>query len=345
MLFCPMRETLKDNLAGICREFKVASQENKQPKIGGIVRSILFASLIIILPGVQWSLFGWLYIFLPLMALYTLGSYGGFTGKRLLGIAVAISFVAYLLLRNFEFFVFSFALLLSGYVLFLSTERQDTPAVSGLKSSLTLAGSWVVILVALSIGSDVSAYGQFLSSLDEGIAEALNYYRQNNDISAETLVMLETTLRWMRVYIPLIMPSILGSFILVLTWFTMVLGNILLPKTGGTAPWVSYQFWQLPEKIIWLAIGAGLFAILPIQLLRIIGINVLVLLSMIYCFQGMSIAIFFMNKWKVPLLLRSFFYVMIVFQSFGTILLLIFGIGDIWFDFRKLKQKEVNQPK
>ena len=150
--------------------------------------------------------------------------------------------------------------------------------------------------------------------------------------------MLETTLHWMKVYIPLVMPSILGSFILALTWFTMVLGNILVPKTGGNAPWENYQLWQLPEKIIWPSIGAGLCALLPIQLVRTIGINVLVLLSMIYCFQGLSIAVFFMNKWKVPLLLRSFFYVMVIFQSFGTILLLIFGIGDIWFDFRKLKK-------
>ncbi len=314
------------------------SQGNQQPKIGGIIRTILFASLVIILPGLQWSLFGWLYLFLPLLAFYTLSHYGWFTGKRLLGITVVVALVAYLLLKNFEFFVFSVVLLFAGSVLFFSAERHDTPAVSGLKGSLALAGSWVVIFAALSIGAEVSAYGQFLNSLDEGVTEALNYYRQNNDISAETLVMLETTLHWMKVYIPLVMPSILGSFILALTWFTMVLGNILVPKTGGNAPWENYQLWQLPEKIIWPSIGAGLCALLPIQLVRTIGINVLVLLSMIYCFQGLSIAVFFMNKWKVPLLLRSFFYVMVIFQSFGTILLLIFGIGDIWFDFRKLKK-------
>lgn len=318
----------------------MASQGNQQPKIGGIIRTILLASLVLILPGLEWSLFGWMYLFLPLLAFYTLSRYGGFTGKRLLGIAVVIALIVYLLLRNFEFFVFSVALLFTGAVLFSSAERHDTPAVSGLKGSLALAGSWVAIFAALSIGAEVSAYGQFLNSLDEGVTEALNYYRQNNDISAETLVMLETTLHWMKVYIPMIMPSILGSFILALTWFTMVLGNILVPKTGGTAPWESYQLWQLPEKIIWLVIGAGLCALLPIPIVRIIGINVLVLLSMIYCFQGLSIAVFFMNKWKVPLLLRSFFYVMVIFQSFGTILLLIFGIGDIWFDFRKLKQQD-----
>ena len=160
----------------------MVSQGNQQPEIGRIVRTILLASLVIILPGLQWSLFGWLHLFLPLVAFYTLGSFGGYTGKRLLLISVAISFVVYLLLKNFELFVFSSGLLLSGYVLFFSAERHDPPALSGLKSSLALAGGWVVILSVLSFGSEVSAYGQLISSLDDGISESLDYYRQSNDI-------------------------------------------------------------------------------------------------------------------------------------------------------------------
>jgi hypothetical protein len=322
----------------------VVSQGNQQPKIGRIIRTILLASLVIVLPGLQWSLFGWLHIFLPLVAFYTLGSYGGYTGKRLLVVSVAISLIAYLLLKNFDLFVFSSALLLSGYVLFFSAEHHDSPPLSGLKCSLALAGGWVAIFTVLSFGSEVSAYGQLVSSLDDGIGEALNYYRQSDDISADTLVMLEATLYQMKVIVPLIMPSILGSFILITTWFTMVLGNMLLLKTSGNAPWVSYRYWQLPEKIIWVAIGTGILALLPIQPFRIFGINSLILLSIVYCFQGMSIAVFFMNKWNVPLLLRSFFYVMIIFQSFGTLILLISGIADIWFDFRKLKQEAEKRP-
>jgi uncharacterized protein YybS (DUF2232 family) len=320
----------------------VASQGNQQPEIGRIVRTILLSSLVIVLPGLQWSLLGWLHIFLPLIAFYTLSSFGGYTGKRLLIISVAISLVVYLLLRNFDLFVFSFALLFSGYVLFYSADRHDPPALSGLKSALALAGSWVVIFTVLSFGSEVSAYGQLVSSLDDGISEALEYYQHSGDISADTLVVLEATLYRMKVIVPLVMPSILGSFILIITWFTMVLGNMLLLKTSGHAPWVRYRYWQLPDKIIWVVIGTGLLALLPIQPFRTIGINCLVLLSIVYCFQGMSIAVFFMNKWNVPLLLRSFFYVMIVFQSFGTLILLVFGIADIWFDFRKLKQDALN---
>ncbi len=320
----------------------MANQGNEQPKIGKIIRTLLLASLVIILPGLHWSLFGWVHIFLPLVAFYTLGIYGGYTGKRLLLTATVISLIVYVLLSNFDLFIFSFALLLAGYALFFSAERGDPPALSGLKCSLVLLGGWGIVLVILSMGSDVSLYGQLVSSLDEGIGEAVSYYRQSKDISADTLVILEATLNQMKVIVPLIMPSIFGSFILIITWITMILGNMLLLKTSGNAPWPEYQYWQLPEKMIWFAIGSGLMALLPIGIFRIIGINSLVLLSIVYCFQGLSIAVFLMKKWNVPLMLRSFFYVMIIFQSFGTVVLLVVGIADIWFDFRKLKPNEVN---
>jgi uncharacterized protein YybS (DUF2232 family) len=315
---------------------------NEQQDVGKILRTILLTSLVIVLPGLHWSLFGWLHLFLPLLAFYTLGSYGGFTGKRLLITSVAISLIVYLLLKNFDLFIFSTALLLSGYVLFFSAERHESPALSGLKGVFTLSGGWIAVFTILSMGSEVSSYGQLIKSLDDGIGDALDYYRQSGEVSGETLVMLETTLYRMKVLIPLIMPSILGSFILIITWFTMILGNMLLLKTSGNAPWTNCRYWQLPEKLIWVVIGAGIFAMLPIQIIRPIGINSLVLLSIVYCFQGISIAVFFMNKWNVPILLRSFFYVMIIFQSLGTVILLILGIADIWFDFRKLKQDTIN---
>jgi len=320
---------------------KVANPGNDQPEIGRIINSLLFTSLLIVLPCIQWSLFGWLHLFLPLLSFFVLSKYGGHTGKRILLLAIAISFIIYLALRSFDLFIFSFALLLAGYVLYRSAERRDDPFFSGLKGALALSASWLIALTLLSIEPEISVYGQFINTFDEGINEALLHYRQSDSIAADTLVMLETTLNQMKVIVPIIMPSILGSFILIITWFTMIIGNKLVLKKSGLAPWASYRYWQLPEKLIWVGILVGLFTLVPAQLFRSIGINGLVLLSIIYCFQGLAIAVFFMNKWRVPLLFRSFIYIMIIFQSLGTLLLLTFGIADIWFDFRKLKVKPV----
>lgn len=323
----------------------MASQGDEQPNIRGIFRTILFVSLVTVLPGVQWPLFGWMHLFLPLVSFYTLYKNGSYSGKRLLLVSATLSLLVYLVLREFDTFIFSSMLLFTGYVLFASAEKGDSPALSGLKCTLSLAAGWVVVLTLYSIGSEVSAYSQLVQVMGEGIQETLNLYRQSSSIPSDTLMELESKLSQTKAIIPVIMPSLLGSFVLLVTWITMVLGNLLLRKNLGKAAWPSFRYWQLPEKVIWLVIVAAIVALLPVKPFSIVGINCLILIGMVYCFQGLAILVFLMNKWNVPLLLRSFFYVIVIFRSVGTVILLVFGIADIWFDFRKLKKNTVDQPK
>lgn len=314
----------------------MSNQGADQLETKSIITTVLLVSLILVLPGVQWSFFGWMHVLIPLLSFYLLSRYGLHVGNRLLLTALGLSFVIFLLLRRVDFFFLTLSLLPVGYVLVHAANRHESPAMSGLKGALTLTGCWFIVFAGLSIGSDVSFYAQLINTLDEGITEALNYYRGSSSISGETLMLLENTLLQMRVIVPIIMPAILGSFVLLITWFTMIIGNRLVLKICGQAPWEQYSHWQLPERLIWLVILFGGFTLIPAHPVREIGVNGLILLSLVYCFQGMAIAVFFMNKWRIPILFKSFFYVMIVFQSFGTILLLVLGIADIWFDLRKL---------
>ncbi len=315
----------------------MTTRDYEQPEISSIITAVLLTSLALIVPGIQWSLFGWLHFFLPLLAFFLFARYGGYSGKRLLLTGAAIAFIVDMFMGNVDLFVFSCASLFAGFVLHRSAERGDSPPLSGLQGILALAGGWLLVMVGLSAGSEVSVYGQFLHTLDQGMTETLEYYRQSDSLSAETLDVMETTLAQMKVVVPMVMPGVLGSLVLLIVWLTMVLGNGLVLKASGYSAWPSYRTWQLPERLVWLVIAMGVLAVLPLRPFRLIGVNSVILLSIIYCFQGLSITVFFMNKWNVPLLLRSFFYVMIVFQSLGTVILLIVGIADIWLDFRKLK--------
>ncbi|MBU1568206.1 MAG: YybS family protein [Proteobacteria bacterium] len=315
------------------------SQGYQQPEIRSILIIISLVSVALVLPGLQWSLFGWLYMLLPLVAFFLFGRFGGHIGKRLLLTAATISLVANVIIGSFDLFLFSCAMLLPGAVLHRSAKQGESPSLSGFKGSLTLAGGWLVVVAVAASGSELTVYSQMLQTVDRALSEALEQYRQSEGISAETLVVIEATIHQMKVVIPAIMPGVLGSLILLVTWATMVLGNVLLEKTCGFASWPIFRQWVLPEKLIWVVIAMGVFILIPVEPLPRIGINCILLLSVIYCFQGLSITVFLMNKWKVPLLLRSFFYVMIVFQSLGTLILLFFGIADIWLDFRKMKTK------
>jgi len=318
-------------------------QAFEQPRLSDIFKTIIFVTLALILPGLKWTIFGWLHTFLPLLSFFVFSKYGEYSGRKLLLTSAVIACVVYLVAGSIDLFVFAFILLLSGYVLFRAAQAGNSPALSGGKCAVTLTAGWLAIIFLSSIGHEANGYVQLIRALDQGVTEAQVYYRQSEDMSAETLAVLETTLYQMKMIVPIIMPAILGSMILIITWITMVLGNMLVLKNSGYPCWPKYQMWALPDRLIWILIAAAAFALLPLGLVRQVGINLLILLSIIYSFQGLAVAVFFMTKWNIPLLLRSFFYVMLIFQSFGTVLLLITGIADIWFDFRKIRLKVVDE--
>lgn len=314
--------------------------EQEQLDIGKIITAILTTTLIVVLPGIAWSLFGWLHLLLPVLAFAVLSKFGKYTGKKFLLTSTVLSLICYIILGNLDLFVFSAIFFLAGYILFSSFQNNDSPALSGFKTAVTIGVGWTVVLAFFTWGSDITPYKQILSTLDLGISEALAYYQKTDTVTPETLAMLETTLQQMKVIVPLILPSILGCLVLFISWFTMIISNTLLIRSNGSSSWSTYGMWQLPEKLIWLAIVMGLLTMLPISGLRIVALNALIILSVVYCFQGLAVAVFYMNKWNVPILMRSFFYVMMIVQTFGTIILLVLGVADVWLDLRKIKPND-----
>lgn len=312
-------------------------KEQGQLEIGKIITAILTTTTIVVLPGIAWGLFGWLHLLLPLLAFALLSKFGKYTGKKFLLTATVLSLICYSILGNIDLFVFSAIFLFAGYVLFSSFENHESPALSGFKTAVTIGIGWSVVLAFFTWGADVSPYRQLVTTLDLGISEALTYYQDSDSVTPETLAMLETTLSQMKIIVPLIMPAILGCLVLLVSWLTMILSNTIMIRQNGSSTWSSYGMWQLPDKLIWIAIVMGLFTLIPAAGMRVIALNALILLSVVYCFQGLAVVVYYMNKWNVPLLMRSFFYVMMIIQTFGTVILLVLGIADVWLDLRKIK--------
>ncbi len=315
----------------------VTHQVSEGPELRKIFQNILVFALIFLLPAVEGSFFGWLYGTLPLLTFFYLVKYGTHVGNRLVLSGVAIALVGSMFFQAFESSLLSLSMIPTGYILAHAAMRRDTPAYAGLKGVMALGGGWLGLIGIYTLTLETAPHELFVKSINQGITEALAYYRQSASVSSEALVVLETTFYQMKIVLPLILPAILIGAVLVTVWFSMVLGNRILYQSSGTSPWPRYRTWQLPERLIWLVIAGAVGTLLPLDATRILGINLLIPISLVYCFQGLAIFSFFVHKWNVPILLRSFLYVMIVFQSLGTVFLLGIGLADIWLDLRKLK--------
>ena len=308
-----------------------------QPNIKKIFLQILFVTSSLILPGVDWVLFSWMHILLPTLTFFILVEQGLYKGNRILVIGSILGCIGSFALGSMSLMVFALSLLPIGYVLAHSAGQNEGPVKSGAKAVAILCLCWGVLLSGIVTPGEIAPYNNIILAFNAGINEAIEYYRVNTSSSIEVDMMLETTFVQMKEVIPIIMPAILGGFALLAVWFTATVGNWMLGrKDVELQPWPHFQTWQLPEKLIWPAIICAGATFAPIALIKHVAINLLILSALVYSLQGFSITVFLMNKWKVPLLFRSFVYVMIVFQSFGTVLLLLLGIADTWLNLRKL---------
>ncbi len=140
-----------------------------------------------------------------------------------------------------------------------------------------------------------------------------------------------------------IYPSLMIIGMGLVIWFNVMLAGPIFKRLGLAYP----QFqpgdrWQVPERLIWFLIIAGFGSLLAAGTLQIVAINLLIILAVVYFFQGLSIAIFYLNKYNLPLTLKIIFYFLITIQQFFMLLLAILGVFDQWLDFRRIRKNQTD---
>lgn len=135
-------------------------------------------------------------------------------------------------------------------------------------------------------------------------------------------------------------PSLLvvGSGFVV--WINVLLGRRMLRRTQLEYPvFANADRWQAPEILVWGLIAAGFSLFFPLGSVRWIAINVLIVLMTVYLFQGVSILLFFLNKYHVPPWIRGAICLLLFFQQVFLLLVALGGVFDQWIDFRKIHKR------
>ncbi|MDM8550142.1 DUF2232 domain-containing protein [Desulfobacterales bacterium HSG2] len=140
-----------------------------------------------------------------------------------------------------------------------------------------------------------------------------------------------------------IIPGLLISFTLFVSWITLLASELILKKRGLFYPdFGSLKSWKPPEFLVWGVIGCGSAFLFSNVTFKIFALNGLFILITIYFFGGIAIVSFYFEEKHFPLGLKvSLYSLAIVLQPF-VMLLLISGLGffDLWLNFRKLETKK-----
>ena len=96
--------------------------------------------------------------------------------------------------------------------------------------------------------------------------------------------------------------------------------------------------WQAPDLLVWAVIGSGLLMLFPASATKLLGLNVLLISTTIYFFQGIAIVSFFFEKIQIPRFLKILIYIIIALWQLAWLAVIGIGLFDMWFNFRKLKK-------
>jgi uncharacterized protein YybS (DUF2232 family) len=246
-----------------------------------------------------------------------------------------------LLLKQLPLMLFGLTMLPLGYMLYHSVKHKELPAISGGKGIVALGLSWFVFWMISGTLAGINPYTSLLTMLDESFARILEIYRTNTELSPDVLLGLETIIGEIRSFLPKVLPGFLAGSIVFTVWLNMVIGNRLLTRLQPEkCAWPQYKFWQLPDFLVWLPICAAVLSLVGSGMIRNTGYCLVIVAAIIYFFQGLSLFVFYLDKFNVPVLLRYVIYGILAVQSYGLVLLSVAGLADTWFDFRKLNQNE-----
>jgi uncharacterized protein YybS (DUF2232 family) len=215
----------------------------------------------------------------------------------------------------------------------LSVEKTVLYACGG----VVLTG--VVGLVLYSNMSAISIYSLVSTYIAQNLEMTVALYR-GMGASEEFIHKFSTSLEQIQYGLIRIIPAMITASFLMVTWSNLLMARPILKRRGLFFPeFGTLNLWKAPDYLVWVLIGCGGLLMLPGSTLKIIGLNGLLVLLMVYFFQGIAIVSFFFEKKKFPRPLRIFFYSLIAIQQ--IILLVVIGLGvfDMWLNFRKTKSE------
>lgn len=131
------------------------------------------------------------------------------------------------------------------------------------------------------------------------------------------------------------------SFLIFLNYF--VVRIYLAKKYNIDDDMKPFSLWKIDERAIWiLIICLGVFILDKIihnDVIFTICLNGIFLLANIYFIAGLSIVNFFLVKYSVPLFIQFLVYMLILFWAGLSLIIMLTGILDTWFNFRKIENR------
>ncbi len=121
-------------------------------------------------------------------------------------------------------------------------------------------------------------------------------------------------------------------------WINVILARRLTVAFGWGEQEPPLYYFAVPEWLIFGVLGAGFLLLIPVYWLRLLSLNLLVVMALLYFSQGVAVVSAWFHRFGLPRVLRIIGYPLLFLYPLVFIVITL-GLTDLWFDFRRLNRQ------
>ncbi|HOP41677.1 MAG TPA: DUF2232 domain-containing protein [Geobacteraceae bacterium] len=199
-------------------------------------------------------------------------------------------------------------------------------------NALLVAALMILAVTLFAVDLD----GQVRGTIHDAIRQVGETYRQAG-FSGKELKGLEDSLKFVEQSLVRIYPSLVLLFLGIIAGSNLLILRRFSDSLGRHMEFGAFSRYRNPDGLVWMLIIAG-FALLTAYIpLKDTALNVVVIVYALYFIQGLALFCWFTEKMKMSRLTRAIFYALLALQPVLTSVVAIFGLVDLWVDFRTPK--------
>lgn len=300
----------------------------------GTATILLLASALIPLIGPFFSLVT------PLPFLYYSTKVGVNQGVKLVLITILLSALISALMKYPQLIFLCLEFSLLGLIMAEIYRREWSIGLSVLVATSCVLLVGLIVLTAAGLRQNMGPLEMVYAYVQSSLRQSVQVY-ENMGATSENAQELSDYLITVTRVISKIYPSLLIIGTGFVVWFNIIVSrpifkmrNLAYPPYGALDRWRSHEF------MVWGVIAAGFSLFLPVPSIRWFATNALIVMTAVYAFHGLSILVFFLNKYRVPPWIRFGVYFLILFQQIFIIGLAVAGLFDQWIDLRRIHSRK-----
>jgi len=202
------------------------------------------------------------------------------------------------------------------------------------------AGLACILLVVLFawLVRGIDLHGEILKGINSSISQTVKLYEKSG-LKEEDLQSLRQGMEQAGAMIGRVYPALILVGLGAVAGFNLLMLRKMAEKFDFQLSIGELKNFRNPDHLIWFVIVPGFALLLKNADVSMAALNLLVLVLSLYFMQGLAVTVHTFERLSVSRLVRTTFYVLLALQPYLAVALALFGIFDLWGNFRTPKQK------